>query len=68
MSEVIARQGDTLDLICYRHLGATAGVTEAAIELNPHLPPIGEIVPVGTRVKLPDRPIADIASRVNLWD
>jgi len=68
MATVISRQGDTLDLICWRHLGATAGATEATIALNPDLPPLGEIVPVGTVVSLPDRSIVATTQRIQLWD
>lgn len=65
---IIAREGDTLDLICWRHLGQTAAVTEAAVQLNPHLPRLGEILPVGSRVVLPDAPIAAATQRIQLWD
>lgn len=31
---VTARQHDTVDLLCWRHLGATAGATEATLAAN----------------------------------
>lgn len=66
---VIAQQHDTVDLLCLRHLGATAGVTEAAYRLNPGLADIGPILPLGRAVVLPDLP-ANTArvETVQLWD
>ena len=34
---VRTQQGDTVDQLCLRHLGQTAGVTEATYALNPGL-------------------------------
>jgi len=66
----IARQGDTLDLICWRELGTTAGVVEQAFELNRGLAEAGPIIAEGTPVVLPDPPATAAAPRetVNLWD
>ncbi|WP_036129270.1 tail protein X [Luteibacter mycovicinus] len=67
---VRARQGDTVDAICWRELGATRGVTEQVLELNRGLARLGPILPEGTLVKLPAR--ATVAPAVlpliNLWD
>lgn len=48
-----ARQGDTLDLICWRHLGTTATV-ESVLDANPGLAAFGPELPHGTPVDLPD--------------
>jgi len=68
--QVSALQGDTLDLICWRHLGATAEVTEQALELNRDLAALGPVLPEGRIVILPDAAPAASATRetVNLWD
>lgn len=64
-----ALQGDTVDALCLRHLGATAGVTEQAYGLNPGLADLGPVLPMGTAVVLPDQaPAAATASLINLWD
>lgn len=67
---VTAQQGDTVDLLCHRHLGRTGGVTERVLETNPGLAALGPILPVGTAVELPDADAA--APRTNdliqLWD
>ena len=66
---VTAMQGDTLDALCQRHLGKTAGVTEAALELNPGLSALGAILPMGTTVELPDQTTASTTNNlVQLWD
>lgn len=70
MQTVRANQGETLDLLCYRVFGRTAGVTEAALEANTGLADLGPVLPAGTLVDLPDpvdavQPDIDI---VQLWD
>mgnify|MGYP001597351729 CR=1 FL=1 len=67
---VYARQGDTLDALCWRHLGRTAGVVEAALEANPGLADLGPMLPHGTAVDLPDPTSAAPARRalIQLWD
>lgn len=66
---VIALQGDTVDLLCLRHLGTTAGVTEAVYELNRGLADLGPILPLGRAVILPDRPATSATvATVQLWD
>ncbi|QND84650.1 Phage tail protein [Chromobacterium vaccinii] len=68
---VAAQQGDTVDLICHRHYGHTAGVTEAVYAANPGLADIGATLPIGTPVILPDlttQPAETTQQLVNLWD
>lgn len=68
---VMAIQGDTLDALCWRHLGRTQGVVEATLELNPGLAELGPVLPVGTWVELalPAQVTATTRrSTVNLWD
>lgn len=68
MKRVRAIQGDTVDLICHRHYGRTAGVTEAVLEANPRLADLGPILPLGTEVLLPDVAPAPKRNTVKLWD
>jgi len=66
---VIAHQGDTVDALCWRHYGRTAGVTEAVLAANPGLADFGAILPHGTPVDLPDlTPTPPPARMVKLWD
>jgi phage tail protein X len=67
--QVIAHQGDTVDALCQRHLGATATVTEQVLEMNPGLAALGAILPMGTRVELPDQaPARNNNTHIQLWD
>lgn len=50
----IAQQGETLDAVCWRVLGRTAGVSEQAYKLNPGLADLGPLLPGGTSILLPD--------------
>lgn len=66
-----AHQGDTLDALCWRVLGTTAGgVVEAALDLNRNLADAGAVLAEGQGVILPDLVPATILTRetVNLWD
>ncbi|GHB32841.1 tail protein X [Salinicola rhizosphaerae] len=55
MSRIVyAHQGDTVDAICQRIHGKTAGVTEQVLELNPGLAEFGPILPQGTPVAMPE--------------
>lgn len=67
---VHARQDDTLDALCWRHLGRTAGVVEAALQANDGLAALGVVLPHGHPVDLPE-PVADAAAQrplIQLWD
>jgi phage tail protein X len=63
------RQGETVDLACWRAYGRTASVTEAVLAANPGLADKGPVLPLGTIITMPDiaqpsqpRPL------VSLWD
>jgi len=65
---VRAHQGETLDQLCYRVLGTTAGVTERALQMNPGLAEFGPILPHGTLVTLPEeQPTPVVIDTVQLW-
>lgn len=61
-------QGDTIDLICYRYYGRTAGVTEQVIEANPQLVDIGPVLPNGTEIELPEQTATPEKTMISLWD
>lgn len=66
---VRARQGDTLDALCHRHLGNARGLVEQAYELNPGLAELGTVLPHGLAVELPESVTEPATIRtVNLWD
>lgn len=69
MPTVLANQGDTVDAICWRYYGRTAGVVEQVFDTNPGLADFGPVIPHGTRITLPDAaPQAEQRQVVNLWD
>jgi len=69
MPAVIANQGETVDALCWRIYGRTAGVTEAVLDANPGLADLGTNLPHGTLVQLPEMaPQAEQRQMVNLWD
>lgn len=65
---VEAQQGDTVDQICQRHYGRTAGVTEAVLMANPRLADFGPILPHGQKVRLPEEAAPETSQTVQLWN
>lgn len=68
---ITAMQGDTVDLICHRHYGKTAGITEQIYAANPGMADLGPILPLGTLVTLPDLSTTQADTHrplINLWD
>ncbi|MCQ4319731.1 tail protein X [Stutzerimonas stutzeri] len=69
MASLRAQQGDTVDALCWRHYGRTAGVVEQVLAANPGLADHGPVIPNGTLITLPDAaPQAERRQMVNLWD
>lgn len=63
--------GDTLDLVCWRVLGNTAGgVVERALALNQNLSDTGPVLPPQTVVILPviSSAAPTTIETVNLWN
>lgn len=66
---VRAQQNDTVDALCWRHYGRTAGVTEAVLEANPGLADHGPTLPQGLAVQMPEVPTtAPHREAMNLWN
>lgn len=51
MPSVIANDHETVDALCMRTLGRTAGVVEATLAINPGLAAKGPHLPAGTVVQ-----------------
>lgn len=63
------QQNDTVDALCWRHYGRTAGVVEAVLAANPGLADKGPVLPSGLPVTLPElQAAAPERQMVNLWD
>jgi phage tail protein X len=67
---VITHQGDTVDALCFRHLGRTQGVVEIVLEQNPGLADYGPVLPHGLQVDLPDTTTqpTNTPTLLRLWD
>ena len=61
-------QGDTLDLILFRHYGYTAGMTEQVLNLNPGLATLGPILPTGTLINMPAAPTQAEQPLIQIWE
>lgn len=47
-------EGDTLDMICWKHYGQQSGAVEAVLEANRGLADLGPVLPINTSIILPD--------------
>ena len=68
MTKRIAKQGDTVDLICFREFGSSSGFSEQTLALNPGLAAYGPLLPIGLEIQLPDRPQQSDLPMISLWD
>ncbi|RAR53887.1 phage tail protein X [Paraburkholderia unamae] len=67
--KVTARQGDSVDAMCWRHYGRTSGTVEAVLEANPGIGDYGVILPLGTAVEMPEiDTIVNTTPLVQLFD
>lgn len=64
---VRALQHDSLDALCWRHLGRTAGAVEATLDANPGLARLAADLPAGHLVHLVAPPAA-ARPLIQLWD
>lgn len=64
---VHAQQGDSIDSLCWRHLGSSSAV-ETVLESNRGLAALGPILPIGTPVDLPDQVAARENKIIQLWE
>jgi phage tail protein X len=69
MAGLRAQQGDTVDALCWRYYGRTAGVVEQVLDANPGLADLGPVLPNGTLINMPEAAAQAIQRQVvNLWD
>ena len=66
---IIAIQNDTIDTICWREYGRSAGVVEMVLEANPSIIEHCVFIPMGTEVILPDIETPQQTKQtIQLWD
>jgi phage tail protein X len=61
------KDGETLDLICWRHYGRTAGVVEKVLTVNRHLSEYGAVFPAGILINLPTIEEPKNKQKIKLW-
>lgn len=65
----ITKQNEMVDMVCRRAYGDESGYVETVLDVNPGLAALGPILPIGTKVVLPDLPKAAPERKiVSLWD
>lgn len=68
-TQLRTQQNDTVDALCWRHYGRTAGVVEAVLDANPGLADRGAVLQAGVLVNLPEiQTYAPERQMVNLWE
>ena len=66
---IIAMRNDTIDTICWREYGRSAGVVEMVLEANPSIIDHGVFISMGTEVILPDIETPQQTKQtIQLWD
>lgn len=69
VGQVRTQQNDTVDALCWRHYGRTAGVSESVLIANPRLADHGPVLPAGLLVTMPElQNTAPQRQMVNLWE
>ncbi len=66
--KLVAQQRETVEMMCLRYYGKTAGVTESVLEANPGLANLGIFLPYGHQVEMPDQVPPSASDTVQLWD
>ncbi len=64
--KVRAIQGDTVDLLCFRHYGRTQGVTEKVLDANPGLCQ-QVFLEAGQEVEMPEPEKKKQREMIQLW-
>lgn len=61
------KDGDVLDLICWKYYGSTSGTVEKVLEANRHLANLPAIFAAGVKIILPDLTPEEDSESVKLW-
>lgn len=63
------RQGEMVDMVCRRAYGDETGYVEKVLDANPGLAGLGPVLPIMTKIVLPDLPKAAPEKKIiSLWD
>jgi len=64
----LTKEGEMLDLICWKHYGFTDGVVELVLAENLGLAEYGSFLPPGLKIKLPTIQKAVQKSKLKVWE
>jgi len=64
----LTKDGDMVDLICWKHYGYSGGVTEMVMEANRHLAFLPAKLPSGITITLPAATAPAAVQPVRLWE
>ncbi|WP_265032656.1 tail protein X [Wolbachia endosymbiont (group A) of Sicus ferrugineus] len=64
----LTKEGEMLDLICWKHYGFTDGVVELALAENLGLAEYGSFLPVGLKIKLSAIQKTVQKSKLKVWE
>lgn len=69
---LIAKEGDTLDALLWRDASLSADCIGPVLAVNPGIADLGNVLPLGTRVTVPETVISvtnmQERSLIKLWD
>lgn len=61
------KDGDVLDLICWKYYGSTTGTVEKVLESNRHLANLPAVFAANVKIILPDLTTEEEAESIKLW-
>jgi phage tail protein X len=64
----IRQDGLTVDVVCQIRYGRTAEVTELMLDANYGLASLGPMLPIGTKLILPELRHRTVKTVIRLWD
>jgi phage tail protein X len=67
MITYITKDGDVLDLICWKYYGSTNGTVEKVLEANRHLANLDAVFTAGVKIILPDLIKTEEEKSIKLW-
>jgi phage tail protein X len=67
MISYITKDGDVVDLICWKYYRSTNGIVEKVLEANRHLANLDAVLEAGVKIILPDLTKTEEEKSVKLW-
>ncbi len=61
------KDGDVLDLICWKYYGSASGNLEKVLEANRHLADLPAVFSAGVKIILPDLTTKEEPEGIKLW-